>query len=296
MIPKVDVLPSPKTILGESPLWYGPEQRLFFCDIRDHSVYDLDLETSDGHRWKFDEPVGSIALCRTGRLLLAMQTGLYAFDRASGGLSRVANPESDLPDNRFNDGRCDARGRFFVGTMQDFGGKQATGALYRIDPDFSYVPLLTDVRIPNSICWSPDACTMYFSDTPTGQLQAFDFDSDRGRMSNPRVLLDKGVLPGKCDGAAVDAEGCIWIARFGGGCVARITPDGAVDQVIEVPVTNVTSCCFAGTRLDTLIITTGTHGLAPEDLNQQPLAGRLFSVIPGVTGTPEAMFADTAAA
>ena len=290
-MPRVDVLPSPKTVLGESPLWDGPGQRLVFCDIRGHSVHDLDLETGEGHHWKFDEPVGSIALCRSGRLLLAMQTGLYTFDRSNEERRLVANPEPNLPDNRFNDGRCDARGRFFVGTMQDFGGKQATGALYRIDPDFSHVRLLTDVRIPNAICWSPDARTMYFTDTPTGQLQAFDFHSERGEMSNPRVLLDKGALPGKCDGAAVDVEGCIWIARFGGGCVARITPDGAIDRIIEVPATNVTSCCFAGPRLDTLIITTGTHGLA-----QQPLAGRLFSLIPGVKGVPEAVFADQAIA
>ena len=171
--------------------------------------------------------------------------------------------------------------------MRDYGAAR-TGSLYRVGPDLAPERILSPVTVPNALCWSPDDRTLYFADTPEGTIRAYAFDADSGRIGAMRLLFEGEA--GKPDGATVDAEGCVWNARYGGGAVLRLTPDGRVDRRIEIPASQVTACAFGGPGLRTLFVTTARQRLTPEQLQRQPLAGSLFAVDAGVQGLPEPDF------
>jgi sugar lactone lactonase YvrE len=219
-----------------------------------------------------------------------MKSGLYLLDLGSGARKLVAAPERDIPTNRFNDGRCDRGGRFWAGTMSD-GPRLPTGSLYRLDADGTCTKMRGGIVIPNSIAWSPDDRVMYFADTHLHTIWAYDFDLATGAMRNERVFADSSNLPGYPDGSCVDAESCLWNAEYGGWRVVRYAPDGKIDRVVELPVSNPTCCCFGGKDLDTLYISTARQHLTSEQLTREPLAGGLFAARPGVLGLPEARFA-----
>jgi sugar lactone lactonase YvrE len=202
----------------------------------------------------------------------------------------VAAPEAHLPDNRFNDGRCDRRGRFFAGTMSDVR-RDPAGSLYRLDADLSCHRLFSGIIVPNSIAWSPDSRTMYFADTYRARIAAYDYDAETGDLSRERLFVDAAGHPGRPDGSCVDADGCLWNAEYGGGRVVRYTPDGRIDRAIALPVSNPTCCCFGGARLDILFVSSARQRLSAEQLAREPLAGSVFAVRPGVSGLPEGRFA-----
>jgi len=234
------------------------------------------------------EVVGSIAFRESGGLVAATKSGIHFLDAASGALEARVRPEAHLPDNRFNDGRCDRAGRFWAGTMSDVK-RDPVGSLYRLDPDLSCTRLKGGVIIPNGLAFSPDGRTMYFADTNRHTIWAYDYDPATGAATGERVFADTGS--GRPDGSCVDAEGCLWNAEYGAWRLVRYTPDGEVDRVIEVPVANPTCCCFGGADLATLYVTTATQRLTAEDLAQQPLAGSLLALRPGVRGLHEPRFA-----
>lgn len=284
--------------LGEGAYWDAESGLLWWLDVPMPSkLYALDPTT--GHVDSHDMPQMIASMCRwTGKdgLLIAAHGGLNSWSPASG-LTPVLNPEPDQPFNRCNDGAADSKGRFWFGTMQnniapngapiDLVG--ATGTLYRLDPDLSLHPMESGIAISNTVCWSPDRTIMYFCDTATGAISAYDFDEDAGTISNKRAFatFDRGVP----DGSTVDAEGGVWNARWDGSCVVRFAPDGSVDQVVEVPCPLVTSCAFGGKNLDTLYITTARYLQDDEALAKSPQAGGLFAVKPGVKGLPDGSFA-----
>ena len=218
------------------------------------------------------EPPGSIALRRAGGLLVAMQSGVFVLGpRQPQPFVRPAEHEAGL---RFNDGRCDRAGRFWVGTLAepDFPPR---GVLYRIEADGRATAMRSALHVPNSLAWSPDGRTMYFADTPRHKIWAYDYDAAAGTFSQERLFA--APHPGLPDGSCVDADGCLWNAEWGGSRVVRYTPEGKIDRVLAVPAKNPTCCAFGGTRLDTLYITSA-HG-----------AG-LFAARPGVTGLLESRF------
>ena len=184
-----------------------------------------------------------------------------------------------------NDGYVDPQGRFWAGTM-GMAERARVGSLYRLDQDGTVSRQLTEVGVSNGIDWSPDGRTMYFADTLTRTLEAFDFDPAAGTLSNRRRLLDFPRDGGSADGLVVDAEGFIWAAMWGGWAVNRYTPDGELDTVLEVPALQVTKPAFAGPDRDVLYVTSARRGLSDAALVEQPLAGHLFRVRPGVTGQP----------
>ena len=280
------VVPGPDQ-LGESPVWSVREQALYWVDIRAPAVHRLDPSTGAVRSMAAPAMVGSIGLRGVaGGLLAAMQDGFHTLDHASGAREAVHDPESHLPEQRFNDGRTDRRGRYWAGTMR-IERRAPTGALYRLDPDRRCTRVREGISIPNSICWSPDDRVMYFADTPHAEILAFPFDLDDGAIGEPRRFADLSAGPGRPDGSTVDADGCLWNAEFGGGRVVRYTPDGRVDCAIAVPASQVTSCAFGGPGLDTLYITSARMNLSSERLAAEPAAGALFAVRPGVTGLPE---------
>jgi len=218
-----------------------------------------------------------------------MRRGFYFLEPATGSLTPLHDPEPDQPENRFNDGRCDRQGRFWAGTMND-ARRDPTGALHRLDPDLRSVRIRGDIIVPNSLAWSPNSTTMYFADTYRHTIFEYDFDADAGVPGQQRVFVDLSTGPGRPDGSAIDADGCLWNAEYAGARVVRYRPDGAVDRVVPMPVSNPTCCAFGGTGLDVLFVTTARQRLSPEQLAKEPLAGSLFAVTPGVRGLPEPRF------
>jgi sugar lactone lactonase YvrE len=274
--------------LGESPMWCPRERVLYWVDIRAPALRRYDPASGAVAQWRLPDLCGAVVLAASG-VLLAMRTGVFAFDPVSSNLQPLVSPEPESLGNRLNDSKCDRRGRLWTGTMRDYG-LATTGSLYCITPDLACARVLPDITVPNALSWSPDDRIMYFADTRDGRIRAYDFDAEQGRLGAMRILVEDDVLPGKPDGATVDADGCVWSARHLGGCVARITPQGRVDRIIDMPATQVTACAFGGDDLRTLFVTTARQRLTPENLEQQPLAGALFSVRLDVGGLPEPRF------
>ena len=274
--------------LGECPLWDERGKMLWWVDSRWPAAKRLDPSSGAVMMLVLPEVVGSIAFRERGGLIAATRSGIHCLDAASGALTPAANPEAQLPENRFNDGRCDRAGRFWAGTMSDVK-RDPVGSLYRFDADFGCTRLRNAIIIPNSLAFSPDSRTMYFADTNRHTIWSWDYDLASGAATRERVFADTGA--GRPDGSCVDASGCLWNAEYGAWRLVRYTPQGKVDRVLEMPVANPTCCCFGGGDLGTLYVTTATQRLAPEDLARQPLAGSLLALRPGVQGLPEARFA-----
>ena len=286
---KIDVVCSPGNLLGESPVWCERTRRLYWVDGRAPALHAYDTATRASTSHRLPEIIGSICLCEDGSLLAAMTTAIFRLSSDGVVGARLAVPEPNHPDNRFNDGRCDRAGRFITGTLND---KQRipTGALWRLDPQGDFTQLLDDLIVPNSLAFSPDNRRMYLSDTYRHVIHTFDYDIDSGAISNRRLFADLNGSTGRPDGSAIDADGCLWNAEYAGGRVVRYTPAGRVDRIINLPVSQPTCCAFGGEHFDELYITSACQRLTPEQLAEQPLAGSLFVVRPGVQGLPEGRF------
>jgi sugar lactone lactonase YvrE len=278
-------------LLGECPIWDDASRTLWWVDVRAPALKRFDPATAKVTVLGLTEAIGSFGLRAPGKgMIAAMHSGLYLLDPVTGSREVLAQPEAHLPNNRFNDGRCDRAGRYWAGTMSKVT-REPTGSLYRLDPDGRCKRMRGDIIIPNSVAWSPDDGTMYFADTPRQRIWAFDFDIAAGEIANERVLAETPGPSGGPDGSCVDAEGCLWNAEYGRWRIVRYTPRGEVDRVVPMPAANPTCCCFGGPRLDTLYVTSATQRLTPEELAKQPLAGSVFALSPGVRGLPEARFA-----
>lgn len=277
-----------KAILGEGPVWVAAEQALYWVDIEGRKVFRL---TSDGQRSEWPAPfrIGSIAPRAGGGFIAGTDHGLTDVDLAARRFDIFADPEKDRQGNRFNDGKVDRAGRFWAGSMDDMK-RQASGALYRVDPDRRVVRIDDDYRIANGPAFSPDGRTMYHNDTGRNVTYAFDL-SDDGEAGNRRLFLRHDRSGGHPDGMTVDAEGCLWIAFWGGWCVRRFSPAGECLRTIRLPVEQPSSCAFGGVALNRLYVTSARESLTDEQLQMQPSAGGLFMLEAGVVGLAEMPFA-----
>ncbi|MGH3320522.1 MAG: SMP-30/gluconolactonase/LRE family protein [Streptosporangiaceae bacterium] len=272
----VEIVLDARAELGEGPAWDAPAERLVWVDITGGTVHEL-RPNGATRSWKVDQHVGAAAPRASGGMLLAVHDGFATLE--DGGLRMLAPVEADKLENRMNDGKCDPQGRMWAGTMP-YDEQGAGGALYRMDPDERVHTMLTGTQISNGLCWSPDQRTMYYIDTPTLGVDAFDFDAPTGAIANRRRVVTIEDGPGMPDGMTIDDEGCLWVALFGGGQVRRYTPDGSLDAVVEAPASQTTSCAFGGPGRDELYITSAARGKGDEE----PHAGALFRCRPGVTG------------
>jgi sugar lactone lactonase YvrE len=262
--------------LPEGPYWDGVAGGLYWVDIPAGRVHFLD-ESGGQRTWAAGQPVAAAAGRACGGLVLAVRDGFAALDLATGQTSVLAGVEPDRPDTRMNDGACDRAGRFFAGTKAEDDAPGA-GALYRLDPDHVVSLVVADVTISNGIGWSPDEQLMYYVDSPTRRVDVFDYDPASGAIGGRRPfarLPSAGAMP---DGLAVDAEGGVWVALWGGSAVHRYDAAGRLDQVVEVPHVNVTSCAFGGPGLDLLYVTAAAGPGAAE--------GALYRGPAGVAGLP----------
>ena len=277
--------------LGEGAVWDTQSQCLWWVDIMGELVHRFDPATGKDDTWPIGEPVGSLAVRASGGLVLATKSGFHLFNPDTGEKTFVADPEADKPANRFNDGGTDRQGRFWAGTMQQDGDRKPVGSFYRFDPDLSATKMMSDLTVTNGLAFSPDGKTMYASDTGAAvrTVWAFDYDTETGTPSNRRVHFDTNGMDGRPDGGTIDADGCYWYAGVGGWQVVRLTPNGKVDRVIEMPVEKPTKPMFGGKNLDVLYVTSLSQGLDPE--RPQPQAGSLFAITGlGVGGVPEVRF------
>ena len=218
---------------------------------------------------------------------MALPGRLALWDPAAEGFETVAVPPRRRPGHRFNDGRCDRAGRFWVGTMHN-ETRAPEGVLYRL-ADRELVPEIAGVRIPNSLAWSPDGAVMYFADSLDHAIYAYDFDPASGALGERRVFA-RTDPPGFPDGSAVDADGHLWNAEFNSGRLVRYAPDGTVSRVVDLPVDRPTCCTFGGPDLEILFVTTTSQNMTPEQRAADPLAGALLALDAGVRGLPEARF------
>lgn len=287
----VRCLVSARDQLGETPIWCPRTQRIWWIDIERPKLQSFDERICEHQVFEFPQStyLGSLALHRQGGFVLALDNTLHRFDPATRALQRIAEIEPIDKGTRLNDGRCDSRGRLWIGTM-DAAIEKPLGSFYRVEPDGTAHWLFDDIIVTNSVCASPDGRTLYMSDTRRFKLFAFDVDVHSGALSNKRVFVDYADQCGRPDGACVDSQGFVWNAVFAGHRVVRYAPSGAVDRVIELPVTHPTCVCLGGPDLKTLYISTATKMIPPEVLASEPMAGALLAVEVDVPGLPEAMF------
>ncbi len=275
--------------LGESPLWCAQTESLYWVDIDAQLLYRTDPDTDEHHAQPLPGRPGSVMLTpEPGVLVVAIEDSLMRFDWATGSLSRLIMMDPVPMDARLNDGRADARGRVWVGSMDESDDDPPVGGhLYRVDNNGGCHAVLDSVGTSNGLAFSPDGATMYWADSARATVWRFDFDSESGTISERRVFLDFTDLPGLPDGACVDAEGCYWVACVYGFAVLRATPDGRVDRVIDLPVEKPSMPAFGGRNLDRLFITSISSGGRRPSADLDDNAGALLEVDPGVRGLPE---------
>ena len=286
--PQVRCVADVKAVLGEGPVWVARDQALYWLDIKGRKIFRLG-DSGDLSQWETPMRVGSIAPRESGGFIAGTEDGFAEIDLDEGRFKVFHNPEEHLPDNRFNDGKTDAAGRFWAGTMDD-REEQALGTLYRLDPSRECHEVDVGYKVTNGPAFSPDGRTLFHNDSARQIIYAFDLGDD-GSVSGRRVFVRFGEEHGYPDGMTVDSEGCLWVAFWDGWCVRRISPDGEVLQTVRVPVQRPTSCAFGGPELDRLYVSSASIGLDAEALRSQPCAGGLLLLNPGVTGVPAPPFA-----
>lgn len=285
----VTCISASRAILGENPLWDDLAGCLFSIDCMGKVLFRHDMARRRDEEWQLGRVPGSLALRESGGLLLANRQGLAFTAADSGMLAEISTPGIDFSKEIFNDGKCDKRGRFWVGTM-DRNVKEAVGGLFRLETDGRLLRMDSGITLANGIAWSPNDRTMYFCDSRPGRIWAYDYNLDRGEITNRRVFVDFAGRRGRPDGCTVDAEGGLWVAEIGAGQVVCFDPAGREAQAVKLPVSKPTSVTFGGVALQTLFITSMRYGLTEEELAAEPLAGRVFAVDVDVKGLPAMRF------
>jgi sugar lactone lactonase YvrE len=276
-------------LLGEGPVWSQSEQALFWVDILGRTVHRLDAASAAVQTFHMLSLVGCVVLRRSGGLIVVVSDGVASYDCSTHAFRMLVPIDSISAAGtatRMNDGKCDRAGRLWVGSRAGDGHDIGSGALYRLDCNLALSRQLGGITISNGIDWSPDDSTMYYVDSSTGGVDAFDFDLVAGAISNRRRLVSISEDEGVPDGITIDAEGGLWVALWGGGAVHRYEPDGTKSLVLSVPASLVTSCTFGGPDLSDLYITSATVGLSEDDLLAHPMSGAVFRYHPGVRGLP----------
>ena len=248
------------SICGEGPLWIPEEQALYWVDIDGCKAHRFQLEKGEVKSWDFPEKTGWI-LPREGRsdFIAGCKSGIYSVDFESGVREKMLDPESEIPENRFNDAKVDAEGRIWTGSTDDLE-VNPTGWLYRIDADWSFSKWDGPYIVPNGPAITNDGGTLYHVDSLGRRIYAFDKNDD-GSLSNRRLFVKLHSSDGYPDGLTVDDENAIWLAHWGGSRITRFLPDGTIDGILEIPVPQVTSCTFGGPDRNLLFITTASRDL-----------------------------------
>lgn len=283
-------------LLGESPLWHAQEQRLYYCDIPGRQLNCFNPADASLVQWSLDSEPGCCAVAERGGLVLAMRDGVWHFDPATGERQLIAPPPYDPAQERFNDGKCDPAGRLWAGTLYE-PRQPPLAALYRLDAGGQLSRQAGGITVSNGLAWSPDSRTLYWSDTTSHTVFAFDFDVGTGAVSDRRVFASFSrkhegqpldTYGGRPDGAAVDVQGNYWVAMFEGSRLLQLSPEAEVLREVRLPVRCPTMPCFGGADLRTLYVTTAREKRPAEELAAQPWAGCVLQLRVEVPGLPVA--------
>lgn len=277
-----ELIAPPVADFGEGPLWDARDGGLWWTDIPGGAVHRLDVGSGEDTATPVDRTVGALVPRASGGFVVASCDGFGVLE--GGHVELIAPLNADDPAMRMNDGKCDAAGRFYAATMA-YHPSARTGALFRLDADHSVHELVDGVRIGNGLAWAPDGGTLFYIDTPTRGIDAFDVDVATGALSNRRRVISIEERAGDPDGMCIDDEGALWVALWGGSAVRRYSLDGELLGVVRVPVSNVTCAAFGGDGYDELFITTAAPRHSGSAASE-PLGGALFRIRPGVTGPP----------
>ena len=279
-----------RATLGEGALWSVNAQVLYWVDIMEKRVHIYDPQTGDNATLDAGQDVGTVVERASGGLMIAIRDGFASLCIETGEVKMLR--EEIVEGVRMNDGKCDPAGRFWAGSMAYTGDKGA-GKLYRLDPDLSLHTVLDSATISNGLVWTSNNSTFYYIDTPTGRVDAYDYNHGTGNISNCRTAVEIPDGQGGPDGMTIDSEDMVWVAHWGGGCVTRWNPQtGELLETVEVPgARQITSCALGGANLDDLYITSASIGLDDEGLAEQPNAGKLFRVKVKDKGVPARGFA-----
>jgi L-arabinonolactonase len=288
-----DLLIDARCELGEGSVWDAGRARLWWTDIDGRAVWRFDPVTTETERFTPPDRVGFLVMCASGQILLGCARALYLAIVTDGELlaTKLVDVEPDLATTRINDGRADRHGNVVFGTLDEQHPRKAIASFYQYSSAHGLRRLdLPRCRVSNSICFSPDGGTMYFTDTPTGVIRCGDYDADAAAVANVRDFVTLAPKDGHPDGSIVDAEGCLWNAAWGGAAVRRFTPDGRLDRVVDVPAKNPTCPAFGGDDLGTLYVTSSRQQHTAEELRASPQAGGVFAVRAGILGIAETPF------
>lgn len=278
------------SVKGEGAFWNYQSNELFWVDIDGKKVNIYNPETKTNRTIPTPSMIGTIVPKDEDEVVVALEDGIYILNTDNSQFSLLTHIEDDIPTNRFNDGKADPSGRLWVGSMP-FDEKQYGAKLYMVDEKGEVTEKIDSITISNGIAWTKDKKTMYYIDTPTAKIKAFDYDDITGEITNERIAVEVPNELGYPDGMTIDAEDKLWVGMWNGNAVIRFDPEtGQVVQKIEVPAHNVTSCAFGGKDLDTLYITSATVDMTDEEKERFPLAGSLFKVVPGVKGVKSSFF------
>jgi sugar lactone lactonase YvrE len=266
---EIEVVGTQKCQWGEGAIWWNGA--LLYVDIEGKSIRRYSPETGGEESWDTGQRVGTVVPRKLGGFVFAGDDGMFFLDETNGDIARIADPEPNKPDNRFNDGKCSPDGRFFAGTIS-LMKKEGDARLYRLDPDLTLHDAYGPVTNSNGIVWSADGKTTYYIDTPRKEVLAFDYAD--GILSNPRGVVSTKHREASPDGMAIDADGNLWIAFCHGACVCCFSPEtGEELRKVSLPCLETTSCAFGGPDLADLYVTTGIHKIQVEED-----AGRLFRI------------------
>jgi sugar lactone lactonase YvrE len=273
--------------LGEGPFWHAGRQQLFWFDINNKTLFAIDADGKAEGEWHFKEIVAAAAVIDDNTLALATETGLKRFDLTTRDTLDLVDIERDVPANRTNDSRVHPSGAFWIGTMvKEEGPKEGSVYHYR---NGKLTRIIGNVAIPNATCFSPDGRIAYWADTPDQKILKCAVDPATGMpVGEWELFADVAEHPGYPDGAVVDSQGYVWNARWGGSCVIRYAPNGSIDRVVDVPVSQVTCPAFGGKDLKRLFLTTANKNMSAEQLAAEKIAGGVFYIDLDVAGLPEA--------
>lgn len=251
---------------------------LYWTDIPAKAIHEYEPKTASFRIIPVEDNVGAMGLYDSEKMIAVVKEGFAFIGKKEGEIHFIKRPEDALPETRFNDGKCDPRGRFFAGTMS-LKGEKNRGSLFTLEKDLTVSKQVKDISVSNGLCWSPDLRYFYYIDTPTYQVSRFDYDGASGHISNRKVAINLSVRDGAPDGMTIDEEGKLWIAHWDGAQLTRWDPStGQKLLSIPFPVSRITSCTFGGAQLQDLYVTTASAGLSVKQIQNQPLAGALFIV------------------
>lgn len=288
----IRVVSQQRTVLGEGPVWNAAESRLYWVDCLGSAIHALTPSTGATESWMLPEYPGCYAFAPRGDLVMAFRRRIarVALTAGSATVKTIESRSIDFETERCNDGAVDALGRFWFGTM-DRRLTQPVGGLYRLDLDHTITRAAGDITLSNGIAWSLDNTVLYHCESVPGRVYAYDFDLERGAVSNRRIFADMSNGEGRPDGCAVDNEGGLWVVAVGAGQLIRFTPDGRCERRLDLPVTRPTALAFGGPGMKTIYVTSMTHDLSEERLNAEPEAGHLLAFESEFAGTARPILA-----